>query len=136
MQPMKKIVILLTIMCNTWDVTAQKEARLLRFPAVHGDLVAFTYAGNLYLVPADGGIATRLTSHAGHELFPRFSHDGKHIAFTGQYDGNTEVFVMPTTGGVPKRITYTATLNRDDVADRMGPNNIVMGWTPDNKYVL
>src|SRR5690606_32041462 len=115
---------------------AQEEARLLRFPAVHGNQVAFTYAGDLYVASTEGGMARRITSHPGYELFARFSHDGKHIAFTGQYDGNTEVFVIPATGGEPKRITYTATLGRDDVADRMGPNNIVMGWTPDDKHVI
>ncbi len=123
-------------MCSVWCVAAQEEARLLRFPAVHGDQVAFTFAGDLYLVATSGGVARRLTSHPGHELFPRFSHDGKYIAFTGQYDGNTEVYVIPVTGGVPKRITYTATLSRDDLADRMGPNNIVMGWTPDDQHVI
>jgi tricorn protease len=58
------------------------------------------------------------------------------IAFTGQYDGNTEVFTIPSGGGEPRRVTYTATLGRDDVADRMGPNNIVMTWTPDGKNIL
>ena len=57
-------------------------------------------------------------------------------AFTGQYDGNTEVFVIPSAGGIPRRLTYTATLNRDDLGDRMGPNNIVIGWTPDSKHIL
>jgi tricorn protease len=112
------------------------EARLLRFPTVHGDRVVFTYAGNLYTVPAAGGEARKLTSHDGFEMFARFSPEGKQIAFTGQYDGNTEVYVMPADGGVPRRLTFTATLGRDDVADRMGPNNIVMGWTPDGKNVL
>src|SRR5947209_12365762 len=115
---------------------AEGEARLLRFPATHGDRVVFTYAGNLYLVPAAGGVARRLTSHDGFEMFARFSPDGKQIAFTGQYDGNTEVYLMPAEGGVPKRLTYTATLGRDEVSDRMGPNNIVIGWTPDSKNVL
>ena len=69
-------------------------------------------------------------------MFARFSPDGKSIAFTGQYDGNTEVYVMPAAGGVPQRLTYTATLSRDDVADRMGPNNIVMTWTPDGKHII
>ncbi|MFC7524352.1 S41 family peptidase [Parapedobacter sp. GCM10030251] len=133
---MKKITTFLAIICSVLSATAQEETRLLRFPTVHGEQVAFTYAGDLYLVSANGGVARRLTSHPGHELFPRFSHDGKHIAFTGQYDGNTEVFVIPATGGEPKRITYTATLNRDDLADRMGPNNIVMGWTPDDQHVI
>jgi len=105
-----------------------EEARLLRFPAIYEDQIAFTYAGDLYTVPATGGIARKLTSHEGVEIFPRFSPDGKYIAFTGQYDGNTEVYVIPAEGGIPKRLTFTATLGRDDVSDRMGPNNIVMGW--------
>src|SRR6266702_6973483 len=116
-------------------LTAQ-EARLLRFPAVHGDTVVFSYAGNLYSVPAKGGVARRLTSHEGYEMFARFSPDGKWLAFTGQYDGNTEVYLMPAEGGTPKRLTFTATLARDDVADRMGPNNIVIGWKHDSKTIL
>ena len=64
----------------------------------------------------------------GLHLLPHFSPDGKQLAFTSQYDGNTEVYVMPGDGGEPKRLTTTATLSRDDVSDRMGPNNIVMGW--------
>jgi tricorn protease len=115
---------------------AAEEARLLRFPTVHDDSVVFTYAGNLYAVPAAGGTARRLTSHDGYEMFARFSPDGKQLAFTGQYDGNTEVYLMPAEGGVPRRLTYTATLKRDDVSDRMGPNNIVIGWKHDGKHVL
>jgi len=68
-------------------------------------------------------------------MFARFSPDGKTLAFTGQYDGNTEVYVMPSEGGEPRRLTYTATLERDDVSDRMGPNNIVMAWK-DNDTVV
>ena len=113
-----------------------QETRLLRFPAIHGNQVVFSYAGDLYSVEKSGGVARKLTNHPGYEMFPKFSHDGKQIAFTGQYDGNTEVFVMPAAGGTPKRITYTATLNRDDVADRMGPNNVVMDWAPDDKSVI
>lgn len=113
-----------------------EESRLLRFPTCHGDRVVFTYAGNLFTVPAAGGVARRLTSHDGFEMFPHFSPDGKWLAFTGQYDGNTEVFLMPSDGGVPRRLTYTATLGRDEVSDRMGPNNIVMGWTPDGKRIV
>ena len=78
---------------------APDEARLLRFPTIHGDQIVFTYAGNLYTVPATGGVARRLTRNDGFEMFPRFSPDGKQIAFTGQYDGNTEVYVMPAEGG-------------------------------------
>lgn len=113
-----------------------EEARLLRFPALHGDQVVFTYAGDLFTVSAKGGVARRLTTDPnGFEMFARISPDGKTLAFTGQYDGNTEVYVMPAEGGTPKRLTYTATLERDDVSDRMGPNNIVMTWR-DNETVV
>jgi tricorn protease len=114
---------------------SQEEARLLRFPAIHGEQIVFSYAGDLYTVHRDGGQARKLTSHIGYEMFPRFSPDGKMIAFTGQYDGNTEVYLIPSSGGEPKRLTYTATLGRDDLGDRMGPNNIVLAWTPDGNSI-
>ena len=128
-------VITLAIVLFVSMLSAQDEARLLRFPAIHDDQIVFTYAGDLYTVNATGGVARRLTNHDGFNMFPRFSPDGNHIAFTGQYDGNTEVFLMPSQGGVPERLTHTATLTRDDVSDRMGPNNIVMGWK-DNDNIL
>src|SRR5580698_6279610 len=133
---MKKLFLLLSIVCLSLQVFAQDdEARLMRFPAIHDNQVVFSYAGNLYTVDANGGTARKLTSSPGYEMFARFSPDGKNIAFTGQYDGNTEVYVIPSQGGVPKRITYTATLDRDDVAERMGPNNIVMTWK-DNEHIV
>ncbi len=113
-----------------------EEARLLRFPATNGNDIVFSYAGDLYKVSARGGEAKRLTSHVGYEMFPRFSPDGKTIAFTGQYDGNTEVYTIPADGGEPLRVTYTATNQRDDVGDRMGPNNIVTAWTADGKKIV
>lgn len=126
--------LLLLILPFAFSAKAE-EARLLRFPATNGEKVVFTYAGDLYSVPIIGGQASKLTSHQGMEIFARFSPDGKIIAFTGQYDGNTEVYKINADGGIPARLTYTATLSRDNVADRMGPNNIVMAWTPDNKIV-
>ena len=117
-------------------LSAADEARLLRFPATNGNEIVFSYAGDLYRVPVTGGEAQRLTSHVGYEMFPRFSPDGKTIAFNGQYDGNTEVYTIPATGGEPQRLTYTATNSRDDLGDRMGPNNIVMTWTPDGKQII
>lgn len=120
--------ILLFTMLFSFLLTAQEETRLLRFPATNGQQIVFTYAGDLYTVDKTGGIARRLTNHDGFEMFPRFSPNGDQLAFTGQYDGNTEVFLMPAQGGVPERLTYTATLTRDDIGDRMGPNNIVMAW--------
>jgi tricorn protease len=102
--------------------------RLLRFPTTNDRDIVFCYAGQLYTVGKEGGTARRLTSGPGYTSFARFSPDGKQIAFTSHYDGNTEIYVMPTEGGTPKRLTTSATLGRDDVSDRMGPNNIVMAW--------
>ncbi len=135
MRIFKKILVICLAFLAFKSVNAQ-EARLLRFPAIYGDQVVFTYAGDLYTVKLSGGTARKLTSHVGFEMFPRFSPDGKTVAFTGQYDGNTEVFTIPSQGGVPKRLTHTATLGRDDVSDRMGPNNIVVAWTPDGKSIV
>ena len=112
------------------------EGRLLRFPTTNGTDVVFSYAGDLYKAPLAGGPAVRLTSHAGYEMFAKFSPDGKTLAFTAQYDGNTEVYAMPAAGGVPVRLTWTSTNGRDDLGDRMGPNNIVMGWSPDGRTVI
>jgi tricorn protease len=124
---MSRIVLLLSgvFMFFSVQANAQDETRLLRFPAIHDDHVVFTYAGDLYTVSSSGGVARRMTADIGYEMFARFSPDGKEIAFTGQYDGNTEVYLMSAEGGVPRRLTVTATLGRDDVSDRMGPNNIV-----------
>ena len=102
--------------------------RLLRFPTTNGRQIVFCYAGELYTVGKDGGVARRMSSGPGYSSFPRISADGAQLAFTSQYDGNTEIYVMPSEGGAPKRLTTTATLGRDDVSDRMGPNNIVMTW--------
>ncbi|MCK6543750.1 PDZ domain-containing protein [bacterium] len=116
---------------------AQQESRLMRFPATDGQQIVFTYAGDLYTVPVNGGLARKLTSDAnGYEMFARFSPNGQWLAFSGQYDGNTEVYVMPSGGGVPKRLTITATLGRDDVADRMGPSTIVMAWKNTSEEIL
>lgn len=133
---MNKKLIALCALGVGLSIQASTDARLMRFPATNGRDVVFSYAGDLYTVPISGGEARRLTSHVGYEMFPRFSPDGSKIAFTGQYDGNTEVFLMPADGGEPVRLTYTATNGRDDLGDRMGPNNIVMTWSPDGKKIV
>lgn len=130
-----RIVFLLSVLAPAL-IKAQPEARLLRFPTISQQSIVFTYAGDLYEVNRNGGLARKLTSDVGNELFARFSPDGKTIAFSGQYDGNTEVYTMPAQGGVPTRLTYTPTLGRDDVSDRMGPNNLVMTWRPDGSGIV
>ena len=88
------------------SAAALEECRLLRQPDIQGDKIVFVYAGDLWTVPRTGGTATRLTSYEGSELFPRFSPDGKTVAFTGQYDGNTDVYTIPVEGGEPTRLTW------------------------------
>ncbi len=109
------------------------EARLLRFPDIRGDTIAFSHGGDLWTVPAAGGVARRITSGEGLELFPRFSPDGKWIAFTGQYDGSSDVYVMPAAGGEPRRLTWYPSR---DLSDRMGFDNMVLGWTPEGKVLF
>ena len=86
--------------------SAQIDARMFRYPAISADKIAFVYAGDIWLVPRAGGTASRLSSPAGEELFPRFSPDGTKLAFTADYDGNADVYVMSVAGGPPTRLTY------------------------------
>ena len=114
--------------------TAAAETRLLRFPDLYGDTVVFTYAGDLWLANTDGKNVRRLTSHPGQELFARFSPDGQHIAFTGQYDGGEQVYVIPVTGGEPTRQTWYP--SEGPLPARWGYDHQVYGWTPDGEAVL
>ena len=87
-------------------VAAPPEGRLLRFPDIHDDFVVFVYAGDLWRAPSAGGPAWRLTSHPGLELFPKISADGAWIAFSAEYTGTRQVYVMPSWGGSPRQLTY------------------------------
>jgi len=97
---------------------------LLQKPAVSRTQVVFSYGGDLWIAPREGGEARRLTTGPGMETEPAFSPDGSLIAFTGEYDGNVDVYVVAATGGVPRRLTW-----------HPGPDHVV-GWTPDGKRVL
>lgn len=111
-----------------------QEARLLRFPDICGDKIAFVYAGDIWIVPASGGLATRLTSHEGMELFPKFSPDGKWIAFSGEYSGNRQVFVISVDGRELRQLTYYNDVG--ELPPRGGFDYQVLDWTPDGKRVL
>ena len=113
----------------------QPEGRLMRFPDIHGDNIVFVYGGDLWLDSASGGVARRITTHPGRELFPKFSPDGKWIAFTGQYDGNFNVYVMSSDGGQPRQLTFYQG-GAQPLNDRMGIHNEVVTWTPDSKRIL
>jgi tricorn protease len=112
-----------------------QEGRLLRFPDIYKDKIAFMYGGDIWIASSSGGTARRITSNPGRELFPKFSPDGKWLAYTGQYDGNFNVYVMPADGGQPKQLTFYQG-QAQPLSDRMGILNEVVGWTPDGKNVV
>jgi tricorn protease len=103
---------------------AAEKPHLFQSPALSRESIAFGYAGDLWTVSRDGGRAVRLTNGVGLESAPIYSPDGTMIAFTGEYDGNTDVFTIPAAGGVPHRVTY-----------HPGPD-VAVGWTPDGKRIL
>ncbi|MGE5567478.1 MAG: S41 family peptidase [Rhodospirillales bacterium] len=128
------MVVRLLALCALSILPLFAQTKLLRFPDIHGDKVVFTYGGDLWTAPASGGTATRLTAHPGIELFAKFSPDGKWIAFTGQYDGDEQVYVIPSTGGEPRQLTYYPA--RGPLAPRWGYDNQVYGWTNDGKRIV
>src|SRR2546430_535076 len=113
---------------------AYSQTKLLRFPDISGEKVVFTYAGDLWTAPASGGAAIRLTSHPGIEVFGKFSPDGKWIAFTGQYDGDEQVFVVSSAGGIPRQLTFYP--SKGPLAPRWGWDNQVYGWSKDGSNVF
>jgi tricorn protease len=116
------------------SLSATDDARLLRFPDINNDLTAFVYAGDIWTVNSNGGEARRLTSHEGLELFPKISPDGKLIAFSGEYSGSRQIFVMPSTGGVPRQLTWYNSVGV--MPPRGGWDHVVLDWTPDSKQIL
>ena len=108
---------------------------LMRFPTQHGDKVAFVAHGNLWVVERAGGVARRLTADAGQDLMPRYSPDGKWIAFTASYQGNRDVYVIPAEGGAVRRLTFHSDI-AEHAPTRWGPDNMVVTWTPDSRSIV
>lgn len=104
--PTPAIAALVTLLAVAAPGAAQINARLFRYPDVSAKQIVFVYGNDVWIVPRTGGVAQRLTTPAGEEVFPRFSPDGTRIAFTGDYDGNEDVYVMPVGGGLPVRVTH------------------------------
>jgi tricorn protease len=117
-------LVLLMVALSSGLILASNHEGYLRHPDIQGDSVVFTAEGDLWLAPAAGGKASRLTNHVGNEYFPKFSPDGGRIAFTGQYDGNGDVFVISAEGGEPRRLTWHPSSDE------------VLGWTPDGERIL
>ena len=106
------------------QASALEECRLMRQPDIQGDHIVFVYAGDLWTLPRTGGVAQRLTTHEGLEIFPKLSPDGNTVAFTAEYDGNQDAYTIPYAGGEPKRLTF-----------HPGPD-VVAEWYPDGKSLL
>ncbi len=124
---MKRISLLLMIFMLaglTFKASAQIDARLMQYPAVSKTQIVFEYAGDLWIAPKEGGVADRLTTPQGDEILPHFSPDGSKIAFSGDYEGNIDVYVIPSKGGLPLRITHHGYPDR------------ILGWYPGGKYLL
>lgn len=118
----------------SFHASSKNDSRLLRFPDINKDLVAFVYAGDIWTVNSNGGDAKRLTSHVGMELFPKISPNGKLIAFSAEYSGSRQIFVMPAEGGSPQQLTYYNSVGL--MPPRGGFDNVVLDWTPDSKNIL
>ncbi len=131
-QLFSSVVFITLLLCATH--AAYSQTKLLRFPDISGDRVVFTYGGDLWAAPASGGSAIRLTSHPGIEVFGKFSPDGKWIAFTGQYDGDEQVYVVSSAGGVPRQLTFYPA--KGPLAPRWGWDNQVFGWSGDGQRIL
>ncbi len=135
-------IILLFLAClfsqptlSSGQETASSDlTRLLRFPDIHGDRVAFVYAGDIWISDTSGGQARRLTSHEGMEVFPKFSPDGSLIAFSAEYSGTRQVHVIPVEGGTPRQLTYYNDVG--PMPPRGGFDNRILGWTPDGENVV
>jgi tricorn protease len=121
---MKKVCCYFALFWLTSVAVQAQGTRLLRQPAVSASQIVFVYADDLWLVDRDGGNARRLTTNPGSESSPHFSPDGKSVAFSAQYGGNTDVYLMSLNGGEPRRLTWHPDAD------------IVQGWTPDGKSVL
>ena len=115
---------ILTVVTPLATAAPSLNAGLMRMPAVSEKQIAFVYAGDIWVAPKEGGTAIRLSSPRGEESWPRFSPDGRELAFTGNYEGNEDIYVMPVSGGEPRRVTYH------------GGSDRVIGWWPDGKSLV
>ena len=130
----KLIGLVICSLLFTIETSAQDDARLMRFPDINNNLIAFVYAGDIWSVDSNGGEARRLTSHPGLELFPKISPDGKWIAFSGEYSGSRQIFVIPSIGGSPRQLTFYNSVGV--MPPRGGYDDVVLDWTSDSKNIL
>jgi len=121
---MRSMLAFSLFLCLAIPASAALDARMIRQPDVSDTQVTFVYAGDIWVAPLQGGVAQRLSTPEGQEMLPRFSPDGKLIAFSAQYDGNVDAYVVPAGGGATTRLTWHPGTDR------------VLDWMPDNQRVL
>ena len=134
MMTRQKITALILSCLFVMQASALDDARMLRYPDINRNLIAFVYAGDIWTVSAGGGNARRVTSHPGIELFPKISPDGKWIAFSAEYSGNRQIWVMPSEGGTARQLTFYNSIG--EMPPRGGFDNVVLDWTPDSRRIL
>jgi tricorn protease len=113
---------------------AGTQGRLLRYPSIHGDFVVFTYAGDVWRAPSAGGRAWRLTSHPGDELTPKISPDGEWVAYSAEYSGTRQVYVVPAGGGEPRQLTFYNDVGA--MPPRGGFDYWIQGWSADGRILV
>ncbi|MFW5973737.1 MAG: protease, partial [Bacteroidota bacterium] len=118
------LVVLALALFLVVDAAQAQSTRLLRQPTISSDLLVFAYAGELWQADLDGGDARRLTSFEGVASDPAISPDGRLVAFSGRYKGQTDVYVVPIEGGTPRRLSWHP------------GNDIVQGWSPDGSQIV
>ncbi|MEL7059093.1 MAG: PDZ domain-containing protein [Acidobacteriota bacterium] len=126
--------ILVVLALATSPALAADGDRLLLYPDIHRDFVVFVHGEDLWRASIDGGEARRLTSHDGQELFPKISPDGEWIAFTAEYSGARQVWIIPSVGGTPRQLTFYTDVGT--MPPRGGSDAWVLGWTPDGKILV
>jgi len=122
----KAFVAILLVFVAVIAAQDSESARFLRYPTFSpdGKQIAFSYMGDIWVAPAEGGNAIRLTVHPAHDIRPRFSPNGKWIAFNSNREGNYDIFLMPAKGGKPKRLTYHSA------------DDILGDWSPDGRWIV
>ena len=121
---MKRVLVLIAVICAGQLSFGQVSAKLMRDIDVSDKQITFVYGGDIWIMPKEGGTAIQVSHSPGEELWPKFSPDGRSIAFSASYNGNQDIYVMPVTGGLPTRVTYNS------YSDRM------VDWHPDGEHLL
>src|SRR5215831_9441285 len=121
---MNKLALAAVLTLLTCAIGFAREAKLVRYPHYHNGRIAFSYLGDLWTADENGANVHRITANAARDVYPRFSPDGKWIAFSSDRAGNLDVYIVPAAGGQPKQLTFHSA------------DDSVLGWSPDSRNIL